>query len=1709
MPAERVKILLNGEASNGSVALKPASDDPDGWSKLLAACSKKLNIVVTRLFTADGFGIDELDEIEPGETLYCSAGEDFVTPGGPFDPSRMGSCCSGVTASSSRSSLSSSAAELSSILPPSTKPSDASSQPHPISTTSSATTAHAPSTPSHDTRAAGEPEPAQTPEPVRPSPEAFARTPPADTRTPPPYPPTPPPMAPTPPPPGPHAHLTVLQAAPLTGRGADGKSQPLPLLNLPAERTALLKALRETQRELSVHFAPATTDALRMAITRGTQVLHWSGHGEENYVAFEDGGGGAQEVTPQLLASTCDMALSPLKLVFVCACHSQTAALAFVRAGVKHVVAVHSRALILDQAAICFTRHFYVSLLLGHTVKSAFDTAQRAVTAMPGRLTANMPAEVESRKFVLLPQCPVGSSHHDVALFDRPFGELTDRSTPLCPSNVPALSENFVGRQPLIHRAVQALTGRRRCVCIVGAGGIGKSAIAVAVCGYVRLRHVFPDGTFHVDARGLSNVLMLTYAIATALQLPIVADATATERMVRDELVGHLATKHALLYIDRCDHLTTPELAPLFGELVSAILRRAPSVKLLLTCRKSVGVADETPLTIPMSGLTPSEASILLQNMAPRVPHTHAAALAELCGNMPLALRLCGCALASQRVPIAPEQLISRLEGETRRLHELHKLSSSTGDESVEAVIASSYNSLSPPLQLAFLALCEFPGSFDASAASAILDTAFNRAARPLLNHLRDVKRAQSQGHMHANGSGDAPAAPAAGEAMPTDDDDEGSVELEDVTGLMKALIDDSMIELLPPSASIAAAHAAALAAAPASTLPGAAASAMSRAASEQRYRLHELIRLFGSGQLADAKAAGHAAQAIWRASMVRHWAAWLAEQSDLWRSASAAAIGFFDLERHNIEAVLAMARNACPALFPHLLTSGRLLLRQRLDPGSRMSLILSALEATVGAPAVAPAVALAAAAPAAAPAAAGESSAAEPPAAEPPAAEPLAAVPPAAEPPTSPVDVGDAAAAPPMPTRMPSRDLGFLSLAPVAATPEAVAEAVLGSVEAETAAWLYIELGYVLGEQQRRAEQSVEYVKALMLAAGREAGLAILSEAGVSSLADGVTVGSAMPTTPAPCTPASKGGLLDYAAAAAAGASRGDPTLAFGRLDDEEDGPMADAEREQEEQLRKFFVDSGIKATPGPAQSELSAEALNMLGVSLDMQSQPRPSQILLSHAMMVRRKLLGRRHHEVAATYNNLANLLRKPLSGRSGRGPTSERAGETQKLVEALYRRAIAIRESVLGPQSPQLAASLSNLSVFIVHVNEPLSEDHIDEAETLLRKGLKIRRAVFGDSHPETGHSYHLLGNLLSYQRKQYDKAEGLYQRALEIRCQYYTRQSDRAGQTLFNLAHLLRAKGEEDKAEKLFIECLVIREAVCGQTHTDSIKTAEQLASLYRQQGRQDEARKLHAQIADWRRRQKDGTVSSGAWLRAQVPFPLRHDQMPAGYKLKSKVYGHRNIELKHIEKQSGAERVYLSRMDGERSADTPPPLSEQSSSVSEPPALNETSWSSAISESALNEASCSSTASAPDASAAAPAAEPPPLGASLSLPSLPSNASDSELGSAPAAVLNVTAGSDMALRRAVELCKEHFERIRADVERYRACPRRQHGSGSKLAGASSAAAAAASREQQRFGASGRQSSGSGAISFGDFFTHAKPSKKTRSSGALVPPPSKG
>ena len=70
------------------------------------------------------------------------------------------------------------------------------------------------------------------------------------------------------------------------------------------------------------------------------------------------------------------------------------------------------------------------------------------------------------------------------------------------------------------------------------------------------------------------------------------------------------------------------------------------------------------------------------------------------------------------------------------------------------------------------------------------------------------------------------------------------------------------------------------------------------------------------------------------------------------------------------------------------------------------------------------------------------------------------------------------------------------------------------------------------------------------------------------------------------------------------------------------------------------------------------------------------------------------------------------------------------------------------------SPALAASLSNLSVLLARRG---TDAAVVEAEALLRRGLAIRQHVFGEDHPDVASSYHLLANVLFYQKRELDAA----------------------------------------------------------------------------------------------------------------------------------------------------------------------------------------------------------------------------------------------------------------------------------------------------------------------------------------------------------------
>ena len=159
----------------------------------------------------------------------------------------------------------------------------------------------------------------------------------------------------------------------------NGKITPMPLLDWETERTLLCRSLREAGGLAKLTFSHATTDILRTIITKGCRVLHYSGHGNSNFLSFEDGAGLFHPLENERLkhlfaAGAGDSAAGnpKPKLVFVSACSSRKAGEAFLEAGAEHVVCVETLSEIEDRAAQAFTRAFYCALVRVTTYKMLF-----------------------------------------------------------------------------------------------------------------------------------------------------------------------------------------------------------------------------------------------------------------------------------------------------------------------------------------------------------------------------------------------------------------------------------------------------------------------------------------------------------------------------------------------------------------------------------------------------------------------------------------------------------------------------------------------------------------------------------------------------------------------------------------------------------------------------------------------------------------------------------------------------------------------------------------------------------------------------------------------------------------------------------------------------------------------------------------------------------------------------------------------------------------------------------------------------------------------------------------------------------------------------------------------------------------------------------------------------------------------------------------
>ncbi len=291
------------------------------------------------------------------------------------------------------------------------------------------------------------------------------------------------------------------------------------------------------------------------------------------------------------------------------------------------------------------------------------NNLQTQVSSLRKLLGAEAIATIPGRgyRFALVPDPAAAAPQRDTA--PSPRGAMAD-CLPLLPAALGAL----LGRDDDL-RALAALLPAQRLVTLLGAGGIGKSALALATAHAAR--RTFADGVVWVELAPIGDAALVPGAIAQALQLALSTPPAAALAA----LLHHLASQRLLLVLDNAEHL-----ADATASLAAAVLAAAPGVHLLVTSQAPLRLDAEhlfrlDPLAVPTAAqpisaeLALASGAVALFAQQARAANRHfllddrnAQTVVDLCrqlDGLPLAIKL-----AAARLPLLGLQGLAARLGE-------------------------------------------------------------------------------------------------------------------------------------------------------------------------------------------------------------------------------------------------------------------------------------------------------------------------------------------------------------------------------------------------------------------------------------------------------------------------------------------------------------------------------------------------------------------------------------------------------------------------------------------------------------------------------------------------------------------------------------------------------------------------------------------------------------------------------------------------------------------------------------------------------------------------------------------------------------------------------------------------------------------------------------------------------------------------------------
>jgi predicted ATPase/DNA-binding winged helix-turn-helix (wHTH) protein len=304
----------------------------------------------------------------------------------------------------------------------------------------------------------------------------------------------------------------------------------------------------------------------------------------------------------------------------------------------------------------------------------------------------------------------------------------TPPCTPACadedmPQTIPRPTTRLIGRAADLE-SLRAKLSDNRMVTVVGAGGVGKTRVAIELANAVG-----PDYSGGVCWVDLSNALTAEAAaecVAAALRLG--GTDTVSERLRR-----FIGRRKLLLVLDNCEQIRES-----INQILQALLAQCPNLVVLATSREVLSLAGETVYRLPSLSFPQQtehlSATHVMQYDSVRLfvfrvtamlgdfvlTDEDAGAIARICQRLdgvPLAIEM-----AAPRLKVLKAaELAARLQGHFQILAQQPEQSVMPRHRTMRAVLDWSYELLSQAEQAVLRRLSVFAGGADLAAVQAVV----------------------------------------------------------------------------------------------------------------------------------------------------------------------------------------------------------------------------------------------------------------------------------------------------------------------------------------------------------------------------------------------------------------------------------------------------------------------------------------------------------------------------------------------------------------------------------------------------------------------------------------------------------------------------------------------------------------------------------------------------------------------------------------------------------------------------------------------------------------------------------------------------------------------------------------------------------------------------------------------------------------------------